>query len=58
MLHKTKRLKGEPAVFGDPIAQDHSPSVRVTSVEEKAWLFMHKSERIKHDVINSKRDRK
>lgn len=35
MLHKTKSLKGEPAVFGDPVAQDRSPRVSITSVEEQ-----------------------
>lgn len=54
MHHETKRLKGKPAVFGDPVAQHRCPRVSITSVEEQAWLFMQKSERIKHDVINSK----
>lgn len=35
MLHKTKRLKGEPAVLGYPIFQDNSPGVNATSAEEQ-----------------------
>lgn len=42
MCHETKCLKGEPAVFGDPVAQDSSLRVSVTSVEEQVWLFMQK----------------